>query len=149
VDSRTLRNPVQLTSREQEIIEGLLLGHDITEISKNLKITPRTVKTHLGRVYLRFGIMDGVKRVKLASLLLSDTTHNDCVRKPKTCNDEERLIIELVSQGLNNRQLAAASGVSEDSIKNRLRSIYDRLGLSNRMELTLWYKGQIRQQLAN
>lgn len=31
-------------------------------------------------------------------------------------------------------------------IKNKLRSIYDRLGLENRLELAVWYKGQQRQE---
>lgn len=149
MDSRTQGDAIQLTSREQDIIECLLLGYDIAQISKNLNIAPRTVKSHLGRVYLRFGIMDGVKRVKLANLMLSETLHDGSHCESQECSERERLMIELVAKGLNNRQLAAASGVSEDTIKNKLRSIYDRLGLSNRLELALWYKGQRREELAN
>jgi DNA-binding NarL/FixJ family response regulator len=149
MDGLTQREAIQLTPREQDIIQFLLLGCDITEISKNLNIAPRTVKAHLTRIYLRFGIIGGVKRVKLANLLLSESLNSDCVQEPFTRNERERLVIELVAQGLNNRQLAAALGISEHVIKNKLRSIYDRLGLWNRLELVLWYKGQQRQELVN
>ncbi len=149
MDGRTQREAIQLTPREQDIIKFLLLGCDITEISKNLNIAQRTVKAHLTRIYLRFGIIGGVKRVKLANLLLSESLNSDCVQESFTRNERERLVIELVAQGLNNRQLAAALGISEHVIKNKLRSIYDRLGLWNRLELALWYKGQQQQGLVN
>ena len=59
---------IQLTPRERDIVALLLLGCDNIEISKNLNIAPRTVKAHFSRLYLRFGIMGGIKRVKLATL---------------------------------------------------------------------------------
>jgi hypothetical protein len=34
-----------------------------------LKINRRTVKAHFNHLFLRFGISDGIKRVKLATLL--------------------------------------------------------------------------------
>jgi DNA-binding NarL/FixJ family response regulator len=63
------REAIQLTPRERDIVELLLMGCDNTEISKNLNISPRTVKAHFSRLYLRFGIIGGIKRVKLASYL--------------------------------------------------------------------------------
>lgn len=56
----------------------------------------------------------------------------------------ERAIIELVAQGLTNRDIAEAIGTTEYVIKNYLRVIYDKLGLWNRVELALWYEA--RQQ---
>jgi DNA-binding CsgD family transcriptional regulator len=58
-----------LAPREQQIAELLLQGCDNDEIGKELKIARRTVKAHFNRLFLRFGIRDGVKRVKLATLL--------------------------------------------------------------------------------
>jgi DNA-binding CsgD family transcriptional regulator len=56
----------------------------------------------------------------------------------------EQAIIELVAQGLTNREIAAAIGTTEYVVKNYLRAIYDKLGLWNRVELALWYEA--RQQ---
>jgi DNA-binding NarL/FixJ family response regulator len=60
---------VRLGPREKEIVELLLQGCDNAEIAKQLKMARRTVKAHFNRLFLRFGINDGIKRVKLATLL--------------------------------------------------------------------------------
>lgn len=55
-------------------------------------------------------------------------------------SERERLIIELVAQGLKNGEVAATIGTTEHVVKNYLRVIYDKLGLWNRVELALWYE---------
>ena len=61
--------PVRLGHREQQIVELLLQGCDNDEIARQLKMARRTVKAHFNRLFLRFGITSGIKRVKLATLL--------------------------------------------------------------------------------
>jgi len=60
---------VRLGPREQQIVELLLQGCDNAEIARQLKMARRTVKAHFNRLFLRFGITGGIKRVKLATLL--------------------------------------------------------------------------------
>ena len=60
---------VQLAPRERQVVELLLQGCDNLEIAKQLNIAHRTVKACFNRLFLRFGITTGVKRVKLATLL--------------------------------------------------------------------------------
>jgi DNA-binding NarL/FixJ family response regulator len=60
---------VRLGPREQQIVELLLQGCDNAEIAAQLKMARRTVKAHFNRLFLRFGITGGIKRVKLATLL--------------------------------------------------------------------------------
>jgi DNA-binding NarL/FixJ family response regulator len=55
--------------REKQIINLLLQGCDNAEIAQDLHIAERTVKAHFNRLFLRFGIKGGIKRVKLATLL--------------------------------------------------------------------------------
>ena len=52
----------------------------------------------------------------------------------------EHFIIQLVAEGLKNRDIAQSLGTTEHVIKNDLRLIYDKLGLWNRVELALWYE---------
>ena len=52
---------VRLGPREKEIVELLLQGCDNAEIAKQLKMARRTVKAHFNRLFLRFGITDGIK----------------------------------------------------------------------------------------
>ena len=67
--SRMPGDPVVLSPRQQEIADLLLEGCGNAEISQVLKINRGTVKAHFNRLFLRFGISDGIKRVKLATLL--------------------------------------------------------------------------------
>jgi hypothetical protein len=61
--------PVRLGPREQQIAELLLQGCDNREIASQLKMARRTVKAHFNRLFQRFGIHSGIKRVKLATTL--------------------------------------------------------------------------------
>jgi regulatory LuxR family protein len=60
---------VRLAPRERQIVDLLLQGCDNEDIAKQLKMARRTVKAHFNRLFLRFGIQGGIKRVKLATLL--------------------------------------------------------------------------------
>jgi DNA-binding NarL/FixJ family response regulator len=60
----------------------------------------------------------------------------------RTPNERENRVIELVAQGLKNRDVAHAIGTTEHVVKNYLRVIYDKLGLWNRVELALWYESR-------
>jgi ATP/maltotriose-dependent transcriptional regulator MalT len=60
---------IELGPRERQIVELLLQGCDNAEIASQLKMARRTVKAHFNRLFLRFGIRGGIKRVKLATLL--------------------------------------------------------------------------------
>ena len=57
-------------------------------------------------------------------------------------SEREHRVIELVAQGLKNREVADAIGTTEHVVKNYLRVIYDKLGLWNRVELALWYEAR-------
>jgi DNA-binding NarL/FixJ family response regulator len=62
-------NFVPLGQRERQIVDLLLQGCDNSEIARDLHIAERTVKAHFNRLFLRFGIKGGIKRVKLATML--------------------------------------------------------------------------------
>lgn len=59
--------------------------------------------------------------------------------RPKTrITDKEMLIISCVSQGMRNKEIAKELGTTEQVIKNYLRKVYDKLGVSDRLELALY-----------
>jgi DNA-binding NarL/FixJ family response regulator len=62
-------------------------------------------------------------------------------------NERERRVIELVAQGLKNKEVATEIGTTEHVVKNYLRTIYDKLGLWNRVELALWYEARRHEGL--
>jgi DNA-binding NarL/FixJ family response regulator len=50
----------------------------------------------------------------------------------------EQELVPLVANGLTNREISTELGVSEHTIKNHLFRIYDKLGISSRVELILY-----------
>ena len=68
-----------LTRREQQLVNLLLEGCDNVEIAKQLRIAHRTVKACFSRLYLRFGITSGIKRVKLATLVYRNQLSSDAI----------------------------------------------------------------------
>jgi DNA-binding NarL/FixJ family response regulator len=57
-------------------------------------------------------------------------------------HEREQFIIQRVAEGCKNREIADSLGTTEHVVKNYLRSIYDKLGLWNRVELALWYEAR-------
>ena len=52
--------------------------------------------------------------------------------------EKELHIVAGVTQGLRNKEIAAEIGTTEQVIKNYLRKVYDKLGVSDRLELALY-----------
>jgi DNA-binding NarL/FixJ family response regulator len=50
----------------------------------------------------------------------------------------EEEVMRLVADGLGNREIAECLGLSEHTVKNYLFHIFDKLGISNRVELVLY-----------
>jgi DNA-binding NarL/FixJ family response regulator len=54
----------------------------------------------------------------------------------------DRLMVRILAAGATNREIAARLGLREQTVKNRLSTIYGKLGLRNRLELAV-YLGRI------
>jgi DNA-binding NarL/FixJ family response regulator len=50
----------------------------------------------------------------------------------------EREIVILVAQGFKNKEMAERMFISEQTVKNHLHNIFDKLGVSDRLELALY-----------
>jgi two-component system, NarL family, nitrate/nitrite response regulator NarL len=48
----------------------------------------------------------------------------------------ERQILSAVKAGYSNKEIAEYFKISEDTVKHHLSSIFDKLGVSTRLELT-------------
>lgn len=73
-------------------------------------------------------------------LLLPDSPEEDMVgtRVRDRLTPKEMRIVALIAQGCKNREIALRLKTTEQVIKNYLRSIYDKTGVSDRLELALF-----------
>jgi DNA-binding CsgD family transcriptional regulator len=95
------------------------------------------VKQHLRTLFLRAGIRDGRKRVKLAIAMFAKEEARSC--PPGTSHPPgEVQVAVLVWEGLTNREIGRIIGTSEQVIKNHLRSTFDKLGVWSRLELAMY-----------
>ena len=128
--------PVKVSPRDQQVLNLLVQGCSNKEIGDQLNISPRTVKQHLRMLFLRAGILDGRKRVKLAR---SVHEGDGAVMTPCAgLNLLESQISILVWEGLTNREIGKIVGTSEQMIKNHLHSAFDKLGVWSRLELAMY-----------
>ncbi len=59
--------------------------------------------------------------------------------RPKSrLTDKELMIVACVTQGMKNKEIAVEVGTTEQVVKNYLRKVYDKLGVSDRLELALY-----------
>lgn len=70
-----------------------------------------------------------------ASVSPPDADHQKPV---DTLTAREKTIISCLTQGWRNRDIAAHLRITEQTVKNHLRSIYDKVGVSDRLELVLY-----------
>jgi DNA-binding NarL/FixJ family response regulator len=67
---------IKITPRDQQVLQLPIQGRSNKEIAAQLNISPRTVKRHLRTLFLRAGIRDGRKRVKLATAIFAREMEN-------------------------------------------------------------------------
>ena len=65
-----------------------------------------------------------------------DAGSKDRERSP--LSQREREIVVLVAQGFKNKEIAERMFISEQTVKNHLHNIFDKLGVSDRLELALY-----------
>jgi len=63
----------------------------------------------------------------------------------RTPSPRQLHVIELVAKGFKNREIAKKLGMSQHVVRNYLGIIYDKVGVSNRVELALWYEARVHE----
>ena len=71
-----------------------------------------------------------------AKLLAAGSPRKGRERSP--LSQREREIVGLVAQGYKNKEMAEKMFISEQTVKNHLHNIFDKLGVSDRLELALY-----------
>jgi DNA-binding NarL/FixJ family response regulator len=58
--------------------------------------------------------------------------------KIATLTRREHEVVSLLSEGLQNKQIASRLSISETTVRHHLTSIFDKLGIANRLELVIY-----------
>ena len=69
----------------------------------------------------------------------AQTDMPEAARRPAdTLTRREKSIIACLVQGWRNKEIAGRLNISEQTVKNHLRAVYDKIGVSDRLELVLY-----------
>jgi two-component system response regulator DegU len=105
-----------------------------------LKSRPADVFLRAIRVVLSGGAW--VERSTVASVFHPAHAHDDAL-VPRRLTRREAEIVDLVSQGLQNKKIAERLSITDTTVRHHLTSIFDKLSVTNRLELMRFaYDGQ-------
>jgi DNA-binding CsgD family transcriptional regulator len=82
-----------VTPKERRCADLLLEGLQGKEIGKRMGISVRTVKQHMRKLFLKYGITDGVKHVKLAVALYYERHPDKRIPTDYKLSNTERFIL--------------------------------------------------------
>ena len=100
-------------------------------------------------------LLKSIRKVRAGELWLDRTTTATVVRelsgrpipmprnvppsdKPVALSRREREIVSLVAQGFRNREIADKLVISEQTVKNHMHNIFEKIGVQDRLELALY-----------
>jgi two-component system nitrate/nitrite response regulator NarL len=147
----TLQALVQLNKRTRVII--LTASEDKNEFVQAMKLgcsgivlkqtAPDLIvksirKVYGGEIWLDSHTTAAVMRQFAAPGELGGGTGSGKTRERSPLSTREREIVQLVAQGYKNKEMAEKMFISEQTVKNHLHNIFDKLGVSDRLELALY-----------
>lgn len=95
-------------------------------------------KVHGGEIWLDSHTTAAVMRQFAAPGEVASGGGSGKARERSPLSQREREIVQLVAQGYKNKEMAEKMFISEQTVKNHLHNIFDKLGVSDRLELALY-----------
>jgi DNA-binding NarL/FixJ family response regulator len=95
-------------------------------------------KVHAGEIWLDSHTTAAVMRQFAAPGDAAGSNGKSSGRERSPLSTREREIVGLVAQGYKNKEMAEKMFISEQTVKNHLHNIFDKLGVSDRLELALF-----------
>lgn len=125
---------------KEDLVEAIRMGCS--------GIVPKTTSTEL--------LLKSIRRVHAGEIWLDRMSTADVIRRLSkkgsgnvaarqglrdqgaALSTREREIVGLIAQGFKNKEMAERLFISEQTVKNHLHNIFDKLGVSDRLELALY-----------
>jgi DNA-binding NarL/FixJ family response regulator len=132
---------ILLTSSEErdEMLQAVRFGTaGIVQKSTPTELLIKSIrKVHSGEMWLDRSTTAEVVR-QFASKTDAPKRIAGRERESNSLSTREREIVALVAQGYKNKEMAEKMFISEQTVKNHLHNIFDKLGVSDRLELALY-----------
>jgi len=111
---------------------GIVLKQTTTELLyKSIR------KVHAGEIWLDSYTTAAVMR-QFAAPSRAPVGFDRGARERTPLSQREREIVALVAQGFKNKEIAERMFISEQTVKNHLHNVFDKLGVADRLELALY-----------
>lgn len=139
--NNTKAKVIVLTASEDknEFVQAMKLGCSgivLKQTSADL-IVKSIRKVHGGEIWLDSHTTAAVMR-QFATAAETASAPSTRARERSPLSTREREIVGLVAQGFKNKEMAEKMFISEQTVKNHLHNIFDKLGVSDRLELALY-----------
>jgi DNA-binding NarL/FixJ family response regulator len=113
---------------------GIVLKHDLTSV-----LVKSIRRVHAGEIWLHTSTTQAVmQRPDPAPPAPSIPVPPRLAQDRSGLTRKETEVAKLVAQGLRNREIANRMFISEQTVKNHLRSIFEKLHVGDRLELALY-----------
>jgi len=137
VDASSYTRTIVLSSSvsKRQIVECLQLGARGILIKDSLTYLGQCIQQVLNGHY-----WVGNRATPNVIKLLADLGQDVEATKPNTygLTPRELEVVALVAEGLPNRDIAGRLTITEETVKRHLTNIFDKVGMSNRVELALF-----------
>ena len=125
---------------KEDFVEAIRLGcSGIVPKTTSTELLLKSIrKVHAGEIWLdRMSTADVIRR--LSKKGPGNAGARQGLRdRGSALSTREREIVGLIAQGFKNKDMAERLFISEQTVKNHLHNIFDKLGVSDRLELALY-----------
>jgi two-component system, NarL family, nitrate/nitrite response regulator NarL len=135
VQTRTI--VVTADIEREQIVEVLQLGaHGVVLKHSSLELLLKCIRcVNMGQYWVgQESVLDLIQAVRQ----MNPAQPAPAAKRDFGLTSRERQVIALVGAGYTNKDLGKKLGISENTAKHHLTNIFDKLGVSNRLELVLF-----------
>jgi DNA-binding NarL/FixJ family response regulator len=127
---------IVLTAAEddRDLVQAMRLGaRGIVAKESAIDLLVKSIHhVHAGEIWLDSHMTAGVIKT------ISASSKSGARSEKPLLSDREMEIVQLVAQGFQNKEIGKKLFISENTVKNHLHNIFDKLGVSDRLELMLY-----------
>ena len=127
-------NCFAISSADRDVVRAMRLGARGVVLKESaIDLLVKSIhRVHAGEIWL-----DSRMTAEVINAFSASSKSGARSEKP-LLSDREMEVVQLVAQGFQNKEIGKKLFISEQTVKNHLHNIFDKLGVSDRLELALY-----------